>query len=72
MTEAITRTYTVHGMTCEHCAQSVSDEVGQLAGVDHVDVDLSSGRLALTGNPIADDAVRGAVEEAGYKLATNR
>lgn len=60
--------YTVTGMTCAHCVASVEEEVGALPGVTAVEVDLASGRLTVTG--AADsDAVRGAVEEAGYALA---
>jgi copper chaperone len=62
-----TATYTVTGMTCEHCVASVREEVGDLAGVSAVEVDLASGRLVVTG-PVSSDAVRGAVEEAGYAV----
>lgn len=62
-------TYTVTGMTCSHCVASVTEEVSALAGVDDVHVDLDSGRLTVTGEEAANtDAVRGAVEEAGYGL----
>lgn len=70
-TETI-RTYTVQGMTCDHCVASVSEEVSEVAGVDRVDVDLASGRLEVTGTAIRDDEVRAAVEEAGYDLASDR
>ena len=43
-----TETYTVSGMTCSHCVSTVTEEVGELAGVTGVDVDLDSGRLAVT------------------------
>ena len=60
------RTYTVTGMTCSHCVASVREEVSEVAGVESVDVDLSSGRLVVTGNGLDDTAVRAAVSEAGY------
>ncbi|GAA1917789.1 hypothetical protein GCM10009737_19030 [Nocardioides lentus] len=63
------QTYTVDGMTCEHCVASVTEEVSELAGVTDVAVDLDSGRLALTtDSPVDDDAVRAAVAEAGYAV----
>ena len=34
-----TSTYTVTGMTCEHCVASVTEEITELAGVEAVDVD---------------------------------
>jgi copper chaperone len=61
-----TREFTVHGMTCPHCALSVTEEVTEVAGVEAVDVDLASGRLVVRGD--ADDgAVLAAVAEAGYE-----
>lgn len=65
-----TTTYTVSGMTCAHCVSSVSAEVGALPGVSGVQVDLANGEVAVTSEqPLEIDAVRGAVEEAGYELA---
>lgn len=64
------KTYTVVGMTCDHCAQAVRTEVAQLAGVTGVDVDLASGQVTVAGDePVADEAVRAAVEEAGYEVS---
>ena len=64
-----TATYTVTGMTCEHCARSVSEEIGELPGVQSVDVALQSGAVTITSDaPLDTAAVRGAVEEAGYEL----
>ncbi|GGO16259.1 copper chaperone [Microbispora rosea subsp. aerata] len=61
------KTYTVQGMTCGHCVSSVKEEVGEIPGVTGVEVDLDSGRLDVSGD-VSDDAVRKAVEEAGYTL----
>jgi copper ion binding protein len=63
-------TYTVTGMTCEHCVASVTEEISEIAGVSAVDVELSTGAITVTSvEPIAEADVRGAVEEAGYQLA---
>ena len=62
-----TREYIVEGMTCEHCVRSVTEEVSEVAGVESVDVELASGRLAVTGDP-SDEAVREAVADAGYAV----
>ncbi len=65
-----TATYTVTGMTCQHCVTAVTEEVTQVPGVTAVDVDLPSGGLTVTSDaPVDDQAVRAAVEEAGYELA---
>jgi copper chaperone CopZ len=62
-------TYTVTGMTCEHCVASVTEEIRELAGIRDVAVDLSTGQVTVTShNPPELEAVRAAVDEAGYRL----
>lgn len=64
------QTYSVTGMTCGHCVASVTEEVSELDGVTDVSVDLPTGAVSVTSaEPLDDDAVRAAVEEAGYQLA---
>jgi copper chaperone len=64
-----TTTYRVQGMTCGHCVQAVSKEIGALPGVERVDVVLDSGTVTVTSAQVLDEAaVRGAVDEAGYEL----
>ncbi len=64
--------FLVTGMTCGHCVASVKEEVGAIAGVDAVEVVLKKGgasRVTVTSvAPVDADAVRAAVEEAGYQL----
>jgi len=61
-------TYTVAGMTCEHCVASVSEEVAEVPGVQQVDVDLASGRLVVSGDGVREASIRAAVAEAGYEV----
>jgi copper chaperone len=66
-----TETYSVTGMTCDHCSRSVSVEVNAVAGVTAVDVDLAAGRVTVTSEqPVSPDTIREAVAEAGYTLAS--
>ncbi len=66
----MTSTYMVTGMTCQHCVQSVTEEVSELPGVSGVEVDLASGRVTVSSErPVDDAAVRAAVAEAGYEVA---
>jgi copper chaperone len=67
---ADTREYAVRGMTCAHCVMSVREEVSEVPGVRLVDVDLASGRMSVLGADISDEAVRAAVAEAGYQVAS--
>ena len=68
-----THSYTVTGMTCEHCVASVTEEISEIAGVQDVAVDLATGAVRVSSTePLDDSAVRAAVEEAGYELAGAR
>ncbi|MFF0318265.1 heavy-metal-associated domain-containing protein [Micromonospora sp. NPDC005252] len=62
-------TFQVRGMTCGHCVSAVSAEVGAIAGVRDVQVDLATGRVTVTSEqPVDAESVRAAVDEAGYDL----
>ena len=66
-----TTTITVDGMTCGHCVSSVQSEVGKLDGVTDVSVDLESGQVTVVAETSPDaDALREAVEEAGFEVRT--
>ncbi|GIJ76124.1 copper ion binding protein [Micromonospora phaseoli] len=66
----VTATYQVQGMTCGHCVSAVGAEIGAIPGVQDVQVELAEGRVTVTSDqPLSDDAVRVAVDEAGYELA---
>lgn len=59
--------YKVPGMTCGHCVQAVSGEVGALDGVDAVQVDLATKSVVVIGDNLDDSAIRSAIDEAGYE-----
>ncbi|UOZ09339.1 heavy-metal-associated domain-containing protein [Amycolatopsis sp. WQ 127309] len=59
--------YTVSGMSCGHCAQSVTEEITALPGVTEVDVDVPTGRVVVRADAaLVEDDVRTAVGEAGF------
>ncbi|MFT4127398.1 MAG: copper ion binding protein [Gordonia sp. (in: high G+C Gram-positive bacteria)] len=63
-------TFTVTGMTCGHCAASVREEIGEIAGVSKVEVNLETGQVDVDSTaPLARADVERAVTEAGYQLA---
>lgn len=62
-------TYQVEGMTCGHCVSAVSAEVGRVAGVSGVEVDLAAGAVTVTSaEPVDAALIDAAVVEAGYEL----
>ena len=60
-------TYRVPAMHCGHCEAAVSGEVGAVAGVDSVDVDLDTKLVTVRGTALDDAAIRAAIDEAGYQ-----
>jgi copper chaperone CopZ len=56
-------------MTCGHCVQAVTGELGRLPGVREVRVELSTGEVTVVSETgLRPDDVRAAVDEAGYEL----
>jgi copper chaperone len=69
-----TTTYKVTGMTCEHCVNAVTSEVGALDGVDSVQVLLVPEGISTvtvtSAAPVPDPEITAALDEAGgYQLA---
>ncbi|MDY0810594.1 heavy-metal-associated domain-containing protein [Kitasatospora purpeofusca] len=66
---AATTVYTVAGMTCGHCEQAVGKAVSALAGVTAVRVDVPAGLVTVSAEAELDDeALRAAIDDAGYEL----
>ena len=61
-------TYSVPGVTCEHCRTAIAKEVGMVAGVHSVAVDLERKLVTIVGENVGDAAVRAAIDEAGYDV----
>ena len=64
-----TKTYTVPGIHCGHCAAAIKDEVAGVEGVEAVDVDLEAKLVTVRGEALSDEGLRAAIEEAGYEAA---
>lgn len=65
----VTTVYQVTGMTCGHCEGAVSEEVSGIEGVTSVKAVASTGQVTVTSKtPLSEEAVRAAVDEAGYEL----
>lgn len=61
-------TFSVDGMTCEHCVSAITGEVSKIDGVAGVNVELGAKTVTVTGERFSDDAVRAAIDEAGYAI----
>ncbi|MFE9254687.1 heavy-metal-associated domain-containing protein [Streptomyces sp. NPDC006879] len=70
-TETATHTtvYRVTGMTCGHCEGAVTAELSELPGVTSVKAVAATGEVTVVSTAaLSQDAVRAAVDEAGYEL----
>jgi copper chaperone CopZ len=66
---SVTAVYKVSGMSCGHCEGSVSSEISGLPGVSSVKAVASTGEVTVvSAAPLDEEAVRAAVDEAGYEL----
>ncbi len=68
------QTFSVNGMTCEHCSNAVTEEVTAIAGVGSVNVDLVTGGTSMVrvdaDRELGDAEIAAALDEAGeYTLA---
>jgi copper ion binding protein len=67
----VTTTYQVPGISCQHCVDALTHEIGQVCGVQHVDVDVERQQVTVTSaHPLDLEAVAAAVDEAGYQLGS--
>ena len=65
-------TYTVTGMTCNHCVHALKEEVAAVPGVTGVELTLEDAKLNVTSDaPVDFDRIMEAVYEAGenYSVA---
>lgn len=61
-----TRTYSVPGISCDHCKRAIETEVAAVDDVTAVDVDVEARTVRVVGG--GDDAIRAAIDEAGYDV----
>ena len=63
----MTSTYSVPGMSCGHCVETITGEVGKVEGVSDVRIDLDTKIVTVVGGE--RDAVLAAIDDAGFDVA---
>lgn len=63
-------TFTVPSITCSICSGRIKDELGNLEGIDKIDIDLKSQSVSVSYNPELQqpDAIRKKIAELGYEV----
>ena len=66
-----TETLSVPDISCGHCKTSIEGAVGELDGVDKVEVNIDARTVdvAFDDDAVARDAIVGAIEGQGYEVA---
>ena len=62
-----TRTYSVPGISCDHCKRAIEAEVSTVADVASVEVDVAAKLVTVIGGD--DSGIRAAIDEAGYDVS---
>ena len=60
--------FTVEGMSCTGCEETVSNAVRQVEGIHRVDADHETGQVVITADERTEVDVRQAIHDAGYDL----
>ena len=62
----ISRLYSVPGMSCDNCVNTITDHVTPLDGVTDLEFDLDASTVTITGGD--DSAVTAAIDGAGFVI----
>jgi uncharacterized membrane protein YraQ (UPF0718 family)/copper chaperone CopZ len=62
------KTIQVGGMTCNHCKANVENSIRSAQGVKDVNVDLTTGKVKITGNSFDISKIKSDIESIGYKI----
>jgi copper chaperone len=60
----------VSGMSCGHCVNAVEGNVGKLAGVESVKVNLSTGKVNVTFDTakVSLEKIKETIDDQGYDV----
>jgi copper chaperone CopZ len=65
------RTYTINGMSCNHCVMSLRKELAQVEGLEVLNVGIGTATVAMDEAHVSDEQLRAAVERAGFVVAAS-
>lgn len=57
----------VKGMTCNHCKRNVEEKLKSLEGIERAYVDLSTGKVTISGNQLDLIKIKTGIETIGYE-----
>jgi len=63
-----TQEFKIEGMSCNHCVMAVKKELSKVENLDVQDVQIGSAKVAYEEAKVSQEAIRSAIETAGYKV----
>jgi copper chaperone len=62
--------FDVEGMSCNHCVNSIKNAVGELQGVENVEVDLKAKKVTVgyTAGLVTIQTIKETIEDQGYEV----
>jgi copper chaperone len=60
------RTFSVPGVSCDHCKTAIEGELAAVSGVTHSEVDVGAKTVRVEGDA-TDEVIIAAIDEAGYE-----
>ena len=64
-------TFSVPAISCGHCVNAITEEVMKVDGVRELDIDLDAKVVVVRGEHLDDEAIRAAIDEAGFEIAVS-
>ena len=64
----VDKTFIIEGMSCGGCVSSLTRVLKTVPGIEPLKVEVGKASLRLDDQKVSDDAVRSAVERAGFEL----
>ncbi|MBI5647322.1 MAG: heavy-metal-associated domain-containing protein [Ignavibacteriae bacterium] len=62
------KTYTISGMSCQHCVMAVKKELAKLENLDAAEVRIGAADVEYDPTRVDEAAIRAAIIEAGYAV----
>jgi copper chaperone len=63
------KTIKIKGMSCQHCVKAVAKTLSEIAGIEHVAIDLAKGEATFEEvQPVDQELLRERLKRAGYEL----
>jgi copper chaperone len=63
-------TFTIEGMSCQHCVMRVKKSIDALPGIVKSDVSLGSAIVSFDESKVKKEEIAASVEKAGYKIVS--